>query len=325
MRGISIVCAISAAAMAVLSPLSAFADSYPSRPITFIVPWGPGGGADQVARMASKLIEPELNVSVPVVNMAGATGQTGLTKLVTSPADGYTIEVMTGDTFALFAAANSRFKLDQITPIAIMIQQPSGFFSSVTGPYQSWDDVQKVAAEKELRMAVTGYGSPDDLSANYFRNKGLKFQDVSFAEPGMRYASVVGGQSELLYEQAGDIRSFIDGKQIKPLLFFSKKPVEGFKGIPYSGKLGYDVTLPQFRVVIVRAGTDPAIVKKLSDAFANAAKSKDYSAYLKLQYANADSYVGADESLNFMKEWLSEADRLSKLNASAATAGANSN
>jgi tripartite-type tricarboxylate transporter receptor subunit TctC len=323
MKGIGSIFWVAVAACAIFSPSPSFADNYPSRPITFIVPWGAGGGADQVARMASKLVEPELGVSVPVINMAGATGQTGLTKLVTSPADGYTIEVMTGDTFALFAAANSRFKLSQITPIAIMIQQPSGFFASATGPYQNWDEVQKVAAEKELRMAVTGYGSPDDLSANYFRNKGLKFQDVSFAEPGMRYASVVGGQSELLYEQAGDIRSFIDGKQIAPVLFFSKKPVEGFENVPYSGKLGYDVTLPQFRVVIVRSGTDPAIVKKLGDAFAKVAKTKEYADYLKLQYANGDSYVGPDESVTFMTDWLAEADRLSKLNASA-TSGLNS-
>ena len=313
------VLAAALAAAAPLSPLPSAADTYPSRPITFIVPWGPGGGADQLARMASKLVEPELKVSMPVVNMAGATGQTGLTKLVTSPADGYTIEVMTGDTFSLFAATTSRFKLDQITPIAIMIQQPSGFFASSRGPYQNWDEVQKIAAKTELRMAVTGYGSPDDLSASYFRNKGMKFQSVPFAEPGMRYASVVGGQSELLYEQAGDIRSFIDGKQITPILFFSKTPVEGFENVPYAGKFGYDVALPQFRVVIVRAGTDPSIVKKLSDAFAKVAKTKEYADYLKLQYANSNSYVGAEDSSKFMKEWLAEADHLSKTNASAST------
>jgi len=321
MRGLLLAFAAGLAGIVAVSPAVSVAADYPSRPITFIVPWGPGGGADQVARMASKLVEPELHVSVPVINMAGATGQTGLTKLVTSPADGYTIEVMTGDTFALFAAKNSRFKLDQITPIAIMIQQPSGFFSSATGPYKTWDDVKKDAEAKELRVAVTGYGSPDDLSANYFRTKGLKLQDVSFAEPGMRYASVVGGQSELLYEQAGDIRSFIDGKQIRPVLFFSKTPVEGFEDVAYAGKLGYGVSLPQFRVVVVRSGTNPAIVKKLSDAFATVAKSKEYADYLKLQYANSNSFVGADESLHFMKDWLAEAAALSKLNASAALAG----
>ncbi len=301
-------------------PGTALADAFPSRPITFIVPWGPGGGADQVARIISKLIEPELKTSVPVVNMPGATGQTGLTKLVTSPSDGYTIEVMTGDTFALFAAKNSRFKLEQITPLAVMIQQPSGFFSNATGPLQTWDDVQKAVKDKELRMAVTGYGSPDDMSVNFFKNKGMKFQSVGFAEPGMRYASVVGGQSDLLYEQAGDVRSFIDGKQIKPVLFFSKKAVEGFEDVAYSGKLGYNVFLPQFRVVIVRSGTDPAIVKTLSAALAKVAQAKEYRDYLKLQYAEADSFIGPEASVKFMTDWLNEASALSQANAATAAA-----
>lgn len=299
-----------------ISPMAS-ADTYPSRPITFIVPWGPGGGADQVARMCSKLIEPELKVSVPVVNMPGATGQTGLTKLVTSPADGYTIEIMTGDTFALFAAKDARFKLDQIIPLAIMIQQPSGLFTSATGPLQTWEDVQKAAREKELRTAITGYGSPDDMSMTFLKNKGLKFQSVPFSKPGLRYASVVGGQSELVYEQAGDIRSFIDGKQVKPVMFFSKTPIEGFENVPYSGKLGYNVFLPQFRVVIARAGTDPAIVKKLSDAFAKVAQQKEFRDYLKFQYADPNSFVDTKNSQKFMKDWLHEAMELSAANAKA--------
>lgn len=310
------------ATLGVLAPVLAAAETFPSRPITFIVPWGPGGGADQLARIASKLIEPELKVSVPVINMPGATGQTGLTKLVTSAADGYTIEVMTGDTLALFANANSRFKLDQITPLAVMIQQPSGFFSNASGPLQTWDDVQKRLQEQELRIAVTGYSSPDDLTVNFFKNKGMKFQGVPFPEPGMRYASIVGGQSDLLYEQAGDVRSFLDGKQIKPVIFFSKNPVEGFEDVPYSGKLGYDVFLPQFRVVIVRAGTDPAVVKALSDAFAKAAKTEEYHGYLKLQSAEKNSFVSADESVAYMRDWLAEANRLPHLPPGTAASAA---
>jgi tripartite-type tricarboxylate transporter receptor subunit TctC len=320
MRGLLLAFAAGLTGIVALSPVASAADSYPSRPITFIVPWGPGGGADQLARIVSKLVEPELKASVPVVNMPGATGQTGLTKLVTSPADGYTIEVMTGDTFALFAAKNSRFKLEQITPLAVMIQQPSGFFSNATGPLQTWDDVQKAVKERELRMGVTGYGSPDDMSVNFFKNKGMKFQSVGFAEPGMRYASVVGGQSDLLYEQAGDVRSFIDGKQIKPVLFFSKKQVEGFEDVPYSGKLGYNVFLPQFRVIIARSGTDPAVVKTLSQALAKVAKEKEFRDYLKLQYADADSFIGSEDSVKFMKDWLSEASALSQANAATAAA-----
>src|SRR4051794_25445677 len=78
-------------------------DKYPSRPIEFVVPWGPGGGADQVARKLAQLLEPELKVSIPVINVPGATGQTGHAKMMSANADGYTLEVMTGDTFGTLA------------------------------------------------------------------------------------------------------------------------------------------------------------------------------------------------------------------------------
>ena len=285
-------------------------DAYPSRPITFVVPWGPGGGADQLARISSKLMEPVLKVSLPVINVPGATGQTGLTKLLSSPADGYSIEVMTGDTFPLFAGAHPRFKLDQIIPLAIMIQQPSGFFVNANSPWKTWDDVKAAAANKELKVAVTGFGSPDDMTVNYFRGKGLKLQAVPFPEPGLRYASVVGGQSDLMYEQAGDVRSFIDGKQIRPVMFFSAKASAAFPDVPFSKKLDYDVTLPQFRVIIVKAGTDPKVVAKLSDVLATVAKESEYGAYLKQQLGEPDSYVAGAAATTFMKDWLKEATEL---------------
>jgi tripartite-type tricarboxylate transporter receptor subunit TctC len=290
--------------------LPASAETYPSRPITFIVPWGPGGGADALARLSSRLLEPQLKVSIPVINVPGATGQTGLTKLLTAPADGYTIAVMTGDTGALFANPNSRFKINQLIVLGVMIQQPSGFYVSMNSPMKNWDDVVKASKQHELRVAVTGYGSPDALTVSYFKKRGVNLQAIPFPQPGLRYSSIIGGQSDLLYEQAGDVRSFIDGKQIRPVLFFSDKPVVGFENVPYSGKLGYHVKLTQFRVIIVRAGTDPKIVKILRDALAKVASTKQYAAYLKQQYALPTSYVPGKESDAYIRSWLAEAREL---------------
>jgi tripartite-type tricarboxylate transporter receptor subunit TctC len=76
---------------------------YPDHPINFIVPWGPGGGADILARTAGKIMSEDFKVSVPVINVPGATGATGMTKLLTSPADGYSLAVLIGDTYALLA------------------------------------------------------------------------------------------------------------------------------------------------------------------------------------------------------------------------------
>lgn len=309
-----------AATLAFGPPSAVRAEDFPTRPITFIVPWGPGGGADQVARISAKLMEEGLKVSVPVVNMPGATGQTGLTKMLTSPADGYIIEVMTGDTFDLFAAANARFKFDQIIPLAVMIQQPSGLFVNANGPIKSWDDVLKLAREHELRVGVTGYTSPDDLTVRFLKSKGVNLQSIPFPEPGLRYASVIGGQSDIIYEQSGDMRSFLDGKQVRPVMFFSKSPAEGFEDVPYSDQLGYHVYLPQFRAIIMKAGADPAIVKRLSDSLRKVAESDEFKAYLKQQYALSHSFVPADKAAAFMTEWLAEAKSLMGLSTADAPA-----
>jgi tripartite-type tricarboxylate transporter receptor subunit TctC len=285
-------------------------DRYPSRPIEFIVPWGPGGGADQVARKLGQLLEPQLKVSLPVINVAGATGQTGHAKLLAANADGYTIEVMTGDTFALLASPNAKLKMADIIPLGIVIQQASGFFVAQTSPYKTWADVEKAAKERPLKVAVTGFGSPDDITVNYFDAKGLKLDSVPYAKPGERYTSILGGHADLLYEQAGDVRNFIDTKQIRPVIFFYGGKVGDFSDIPTSTSLGYNITLPQFRVVLMKAGTDPARVRLIADALAKAAASSEFKTYLKEQYADEASFVPADESIKYMQGWLEDARKI---------------
>lgn len=285
-------------------------ERYPSRPIEFVVPWGPGGGADQVARKLAQLIEPELKVSLPIINVAGATGQTGHAKLMAANADGYTIEVMTGDTFALLAEPNSKLKLADFIPLGIVIQQASGFFVAENGPFKTWADVEKAAKERPLKVAVTGFNSPDDITVNYFAAKGLKLNSVPYAKPGERYTSVLGGHADLLYEQAGDVRNFVDTKQIRPVIFFYGSKVSDFPNVPVSTALGHNITLPQFRVILVKAGTDPAHVKLLSDALTKAASTPEFKAYLKEQYADEASFIPGNESIKYMQSWLEDAKKI---------------
>lgn len=285
-------------------------DKYPSRPIDFIVPWGPGGGADQVARKAGHLMEPMLGVSLPVINVPGATGQSGMAKMLAAAPDGYTLQVMTGDTFALLASPNSKFKLSDMIPLGIMIQQPSGFFVKQDSPWKTWADVEKAARTRTLKVAVTGFDSPDDITVNFFVSKGLKLSSVPYAKPGERYTSILGGHADVLYEQAGDVRSFVDSKQIRPVIFFYPKRFATFPDIPVSKELGYDITLTQFRVVVMKAGTDPKKAKMISDALAKVAASSEFKDYLKDQYADENSYVPQQEAQKYMHDWLEDAKRI---------------
>jgi tripartite-type tricarboxylate transporter receptor subunit TctC len=278
-------------------------ERYPSRPIEFIVPWGPGGGADQVARKSSQLMEKDLKVSLPVINVPGATGQTGLNKMLTSPADGYTISVMTGDTFGLLTDASTKWKLDDVVPAAIMIKQPSAFFTAAPN-LATWADVEREAKTRQLKVAITGFGSPDDMHVNYFVGKGLKLVSVPFAKPGERYTAILGGHADILYEQLGDVKSFLESKKMRPVILFAESRFPVFNDVPAGKELGYDIVINQFRAVMMKAGSDPARVKVISDALAKAAATDDYKAYLVDQYADPASFIPAAGALAFLKSEL---------------------
>ena len=290
-------------ALAAAWPASA-QERYPSRPIEFIVPFGPGGGADQLARKMARLLEAELKVSVPAVNVAGATGGTGMAKLVAAPADGYSMAVYIADTHALLATtANPRWKNDDLVPLGIMIRQPSALFVKSESPWKTWNDVAKAAKASpgKLKVAVVGLGSVDEMALKYMEGKGLKFTAVPYAKPGERYTAILGGHADLLYEQPGDVRSFLDSKQMRAILMFNQERVlPEFADVMSSKEARLEVYLPQFRSVVVRAGTDPQRVKLLADAVARVAADPEYYAFLKESLALRDSFIPASRAKKFL-------------------------
>jgi len=288
-----------AAAAAALSVISvsvattpATASDYPTRPIEMIVTWGPGGGADQTGRQLAKLLEPMLKVSIPVDNVAGSAGVTGITKLIGGTAEGYQIGILTADSFGLLADPKpQRWGVKDLDPIAILIVQRSGFFVKADSELKTWADVEAKAKTTELKVGVTGLGTPDDIAVEELKKRGLKLISVPFARPGERYAAVVGGHADLLYEQAGDIRSFIEGNQLRPILFLSREKVPQFPAIATTKDIGMNLVLDQFRIVTAKAGTPPDRLKLLTDKVGEATKSDEYKKFLDQQWADPNSVI----------------------------------
>jgi len=307
--------AMAAVCLAVAAAGSGFAtaqEAYPTRPVEFIVPWGPGGGADQVARKSGVMLEQLLKVSFPVINVAGASGQTGLAKMLAAAPDGYTISIMTGDTFGTQAAGKPNWKFSDITPVAIMIKQPSAFFVPMGSPIKTWNDLVAEAKKRPLKVAVTGFGTPDDITVNYFTKKGTNLLSVPFANPGERYTAILGGHADLLYEQLGDVKTFLESKQMRPIVIFDTQRFPLFPDVQNCVEIGSPVIINQFRMVTVKAGTDPQRIKVLADALAKVAASDDFKAYLTDQYADPKSYMSAADAQGFLANELANMKKFAK-------------
>ena len=293
-----------AVAASALLPLVVHAqDKYPSRPIELIVPWGAGGGADQLARRVSKLLEPDLKTSIPVINVPGATGNTGMTKLMSAAPEGYSAAILIGDTLSTIAGGG-RWKLTDVIPLGVMIRQPTGLYVKTDSKYKTFEDLLADARNNELKVAILGFGSADEILINQINAKGAKLRMVPFASPGERYSSILGGHADVLVEQAGDIRSFLDSKQMRPLVFFASAPAPGFASVPLAKDSGFPIVINQFRSIVVRAGTDPKQVATLSAALEKVARSPEFVKYLEDELAYADSFIPAAQAGAFLEREL---------------------
>lgn len=287
------------------SGASAQAD-YPSRPVELIVPWGPGGGADQLARKVGSLAEPLLGQSLPVVNVPGGTGATGMAKLLATPADGHSAAVYIADSHALLAGADARWAIGDITPVAVMIQAPSFLFVAEDSRFKSWADFEAEAKANpgKLKVGTLGFGSVDDFTLKHLASKGVEVVQVPFSKPSERYVSVLGGHVDALYEQAGDVAQFLNGKQMRPIIVFGNERFPAFPDVPASKELGYEIALSQFRSIVVRAGTPPEAVSKLSDVLAQVAATPEYKTFLEEQFGDPNSFLAAAEAGPFLQEQL---------------------
>ena len=286
-----------------VAPAELAAPAPAPQPIEIIVPFGSGGGADAVARFSAPLLQAESGAPVTVTHVPGATGNVGIARLLSAPGDGRTLAVLTGDTFATVAYSNGRWNTEDLVPLAILTQQDSALFVPAGSPFADWKafSAQARKAPNTLRVAITGFGSPDYIALKQLAAKGIRLAPVPLDNPQERYQAVLDGVADALYEQPGDVRKFVEDRRMRPLLMFSAARAPEFKDVPTSTELGLGNGLAQFRAVVARAGTDPQVVKGYAEAFARIASTSEFEAFLAREMAAADSFVPGDKAPAFMQ------------------------
>jgi tripartite-type tricarboxylate transporter receptor subunit TctC len=290
-------------------------DKYPSRPVEMIVTFGPGGGADLMGRQMARQLEPLLGVSVPVSNVAGSSGNAGLTRLKTSAPDGYTLGTLISLTVASWASGIGDNAPEDFRVVAVVQSSPSFLFVPADGPHQTIEALFDYARAHagELTVATSGYGTQDDVTLQLLAGGGIEMANVPFEKPAERYASPIGGHTSAIYEEPGDVAQFIKSGQLKPLVVFDKQRHPAFPDVPTAGELGIDISgLDNFRTVAVPAGTPDEIVAKLEEAILNATSSDDWKAFCEQTYTCIEPVTGeaAQESIVGFRDLIAE--RLAK-------------
>jgi tripartite-type tricarboxylate transporter receptor subunit TctC len=282
------------------------------RPVTMVIPFGPGVGSDQAGRLAAPVLEKELGVQFPVINVPGATGSTGMTKMLQSR-PGEAVAIMPADTLATTVAGSSSFKLDEIKPVCRISNAPSSLWVNTKGKYTSWDALSKAAKAQpgKISVATVGKGGIDDIQLAALAQKGFKFRAVPFAEGAERKASVLSGDTDAIYEQYGDVKDNVKSGQFKPVLHFNTKRQEGLNGdYTLSSKLGITEVIHQFRGLVANAEMPKAQLDKLSEACSKVESDPKFADFQKDNLEFKGAFMNSAE---FEKFVTSEADRMKQL------------
>jgi tripartite-type tricarboxylate transporter receptor subunit TctC len=275
------------------------------RPVDMVVPFGPGGGADQVGRAVGSEMAKELDTDVPTVNVPGATGSTGLTNMLSSR-PGEAMAILIQDTLTTVAAGSASFALDETRAVCRLQSMPSALLVR-KGTYSSWEELAAAARKQpdQLKVATVGSNSVDDIVlASLAEEQGTEFRAVPFSEPTERYAALLGGGVDVLYEQLGDVTQYLDSGDFVPVLLVADGKVEGFEDVPSASDVGLppEVVLPQFRGIVVSSETPDDVVTGLSDACEKAVATPKMKQFQSQVFAEPDSFQNAEEFQGFLEE-----------------------
>ncbi|HET9978705.1 MAG TPA: tripartite tricarboxylate transporter substrate-binding protein [Burkholderiaceae bacterium] len=255
---------------------------FPLRPLELIVTFGPGGGADGMARTLAALLEPRLGVPVIVRNVPGAAGNAGLTKLLLSPDPDHTLATLVALTAAAWAGGVGNVGAADFRILGVVQDSPSMLFVAADSPiadFRAFLD-QARARPGHLRVATSGHGTLDDVTLALLAAAGHRSINVPFAKPEERYAAALARRTDALFEEPGDVAEHLASGRLRPLVVFADARHAAFPAVPAIREFGLAIgDLPNFRGLAMSTRASPDKARVLVDALAQALASPDWRRY----------------------------------------------
>lgn len=250
---------------------SAFAATYPTHPVRVIIPFGPGGVGDISIRIVADKLSDKLGKRFYVENMPSPDGIVAGRAVLSAPADGYTLLLVTGGTPASIALYN-KFPLDMndFAPISAM-----GFFDclmvvNATSPYKTLGDFLAADRAKPgtLNVGTVTAGGLQNLTANYFKQaSGANFVIVPFRTTPDATVALLRDDVQMVIDYYAALKPGLTGHQSRAIAWTGATPSPALPDVKTAGQQGVkNFTASSWNSLYVKAGTPPDIIATLNSA-----------------------------------------------------------
>jgi len=314
----TLICALAAALAASLADAptaSAQSDSYPSRPITVIVPFPPGGSSDVVTRAVSTKVAEALKQPIVIENRPGGGGVVGAIATKQAPPDGYTLFLANNGLFAVTPAITTDVRFDPVKdfqPITPLVLFPSVLIVPAASPAKTVQELLDYGRSKPsgLSYASQGLGSGGQVMGELLRLKtGLSMTHVPYRGAGPAVQDVAAGNVDMLFSSYISAAGQIQAGKTRVIAFTGQKRSPILSDVPTMAEQGFAGTeMDVWHGIVAPRDTSAAIVKRLNEEFVKAAQAPNIVQMMLAQAAE----VFVSPPQDFGKLIASDVERLGK-------------
>ncbi|MBS0246269.1 MAG: tripartite tricarboxylate transporter substrate binding protein [Proteobacteria bacterium] len=258
------------AAIAALTLLAAPArsETYPERPITFIVPFGAGGGTDVIGRMLQESISKDLGQPIVIDDRPGANGTIGSRYAAKATPDGYTLLLTASSTFSLnpnILKAPQYDQLKDFVPVGFIVRAPWMLVVNTKSGYKSVADVVKAAKEHAGKLTVGYWQSNVEITSEVFqRAAGVKILKIPYKSVVQAVGDLLAQRIDMLFVDIQAVRGYIAAGQLRYLAATTAKRVSLAPDIPTLTESGIPVVTDASVILFAPAKTPKPILERLN-------------------------------------------------------------
>lgn len=296
-----------AAALVTLAPATALhaqsaADSYPSGPLTLVVPFSAGGGVDVVGRILAEALTKELGKQVVVENKPGASGMIGAGAVASAKPDGMTLLLASSGESAINPHLYKDMSYDpakDLAPVTLVAKIPNLITVTTSLPISSLTEFVAYTKKNSAKMSYSssGIGNIQNISGELLNKLlGTSILHIPYKGSAQALADVAGGQVSMTFSSAAAALPYIQSGKVKAIGVTSEQPMKAFPDVPplSTNPDLKDFTLVNWFGLFVRAGTPEGVVQKLNHAVVKSLKDPKVIKALETQGAEPTPMTPAE-------------------------------
>ena len=247
------------------------AQDYPSRPVTFVVPFAPGGVTTVFARLVGQKLEQRLGKPFVVENRPGGGGVTAATAVARAAPDGYTIMMASSTVLAINVSVRKNLSYDprkDLTPIALLARVPFVLVVNPDLPVHSVADLVKLAKEKpgQITFGTPGPGTFHHLNAEMFKHQfGLNLVHVPYKGSAPGLTDLAAGHIQMMFCDVPPAKALIQAGKIRALGVTTAQRVKALPEVPPLAEVGMpNYNTSSWHTISTTGGVPAPIVDKLA-------------------------------------------------------------